>query len=110
MVEICAACSSNGRLVFDEFASQSPVIACHALPQSLRNHLHPDHTEPNTPSNRLMAGLTTLLLDDVGQLLNLSLGTEECAELYHKPLSFHIRTRERVAHPLLGEFPGLFVL
>lgn len=28
-----------------------------------------------------MAGLSSLLLDDVGELLDLSLGSEECAEL-----------------------------
>lgn len=31
-----------------------------------------------------MAGLTSLLLDDVGELLELSLGSEECTELIGK--------------------------
>lgn len=33
---------------------------------------------------RLVAGLTSLLLDDVGELLELSLGSEECTELIGK--------------------------
>lgn len=41
---------------------------------------------------QLVAGLATLLLDDVGELLDLALGAEECAET------------------LLGELLGLLVL
>ena len=47
-----------------------------------------------------MTGLTTLLLDDIGELLDLTLGPEECAELKNghvsgtQPLSAIVTRRD----------------
>jgi hypothetical protein len=69
-----------------------------------------------------VAGLTTLLLDDVGELLDLALRSEECAELKSvHVLVFPLRTsrsdhldqqrkNKTSTHPLLGELLGLLVL
>lgn len=71
-----------------------------------------------------MAGLTTLLLDDVGKLLDLALRSEECAELGSaltqlilmfshpsSPRNTPVPHKDETStHPLLGELLGLLVL
>lgn len=55
-----------------------------------------------------MGGLTTLLLDNVGQLLELSLGSEKGTELYISFIHFSFN-KETETYPLLGELPCLLV-
>lgn len=61
--------------------------------------------EKKCVSNSLVAGLTTLLLDDVGELFELALGAEEGAELLYCQLASFLRVNDDQIPRLLLEAP-----